>query len=118
MIGYPYYYIGTDAVFFSGVFESYSILNASFDGMVGTCPWSVEDLSNSDDLSYSYPINESIQQYNQIHSRYAEISSQNITMSSITTDTFNSMAMKWTIYRCLIGALASQIFCNQYRSLD
>eukprot|EP01083_Nonionella_stella_P268332 907050_1 len=86
MIGYPYYYIGTDAVFFSGVFESYSILNTSFDGMVGTCPWSVEDLSNSDDLSYSYPINESIQQYNQIHSRYAEISSQNITMSRYAYD--------------------------------
>eukprot|EP01084_Bolivina_argentea_P205204 350604_1 len=44
--GYPYYYIGNEAIFSAG----------AANGMIGTCPWSA---SIDDIFAYPYPVNES-----------------------------------------------------------
>eukprot|EP01084_Bolivina_argentea_P130094 229685_1 len=65
MIGYPYFYLGNEAFFFSDKYDS-NILNL-YGGTIGTCPWSP---SSNDIFKYTYPVNISSKMYSEYYNRW------------------------------------------------
>eukprot|EP01084_Bolivina_argentea_P071272 129609_1 len=91
MIGYPHYYLGTDSLWYENIYESDSLLNKSYDGMIGTCKWSVINTTTFDNLPYSYPLNESILKYDYLKNRFPVIENGNSSIATYEYD--NAMAM-------------------------
>ena len=82
MVGYPYYFLGTDSLFDASIsFGSGSLFNA-YGGVIGTCPWS-PSLSDPFNSVYPYPINESIQLFTEFNTRWNQYYEQNETRSNV-----------------------------------
>eukprot|EP01084_Bolivina_argentea_P180630 312074_1 len=80
MIGYPYYFLGTDS-WLGNVGEDTNNLEV-YGGVIGTCPWS-PSLDDPFATKYPFPINESIQMFVAWNERWKTYYSDNKTRDEV-----------------------------------